>query len=346
MGELAAYLRERARSIADDPALGWEALDGSSVLVTGATGLIGAQLVRTLLARPAISRVVLPVRNVERAQARFGSDPRLSFMPWEAGQPLLAAEPVDYVVHGAAPTSSAGFAQEPVEVIGAVVCGTRAVLEMCRVAKPKKMVFLSTMEVYGEAFCRLDETTFGPLDPMVVRSSYPESKRLAECLVAAYASEYGVRGCTLRLAQTFGEGVARDDGRVFADFGRHAIAGEDVTLLTTGTKKNPYLSVDDAVRAILVALARGEAGLAYNAANEATYVAIRDLARAALDALSPEGSGAEVVFSLDADAAARFRAPSELDLDTTRLQALGWRPTEGFPEMFGAMAHGWTLGDE
>ncbi len=341
MGDLASFLRARARAIAEEAALGWEALDGCRVLVTGGTGLIGAQLARALLARAQVREVVLPVRDVARARALFGDSPRLRLEPWKAGEPLPAHEHVDYVVHGAAPTSSAGFINEPVEVIGAIACGTRAVLEAARSWRPKKLVFLSTMEVYGEAFGRLRETTFGPLDPMRARSSYPEAKRLAECLVAAYAKEYGVAGCVLRLAQTFGEGVAADDGRAFADFGRHALAGEDVVLLTTGEKKNPYLSVDDAVRAILVTLAKGEPGLAYNAANEATYVAVRDLARAAIDSLAPEGSAPEVVFELDARAAAAFRPPSELDLDTSRLRSLGWQPTEGLPEMFRAMAESW-----
>lgn len=344
MGRLAEYLEERAKHIASNDSIPWECLDDAVVLVTGSTGLIGSQLTRAILARVKSGtgprRVVLPVRNMEKARSLFGNSEAIRYLQWAAGDEL-PCDDVDYVVHGAAPTSSRDFFLRPVEVIEAVVDGTRRILELARRTDARKVVFLSTMEVYGAAFGRLGESDLGPLDPMEPRSSYPESKRLSENLVASYASEYGTPACVLRLAQTFGEGVPSDDGRAFADFGRHAIANEDVVLFTAGTKRNSYLAVDDAVSAIITLLAKGEPGVAYNGANEATYCSVRELAQQAIDSLSSEP--VEVVIQLDSEKSKTFRAESDLNLDSSRLRSLGWEPGESLDAMFRAMSSSWEM---
>lgn len=139
---------------------------------------------------------------------------------------------------------SAGTAAlHPVEVIENICIGTMNVLRYARNVQVKGMVNLSSMEAFGQTEVsehRLSECELGYIDLMNVRNCYPESKRLCECLCKSYAQEYGVNVKTARLAQIFGAGVFPNENRVFAQFARSVVHGENIVLHTNGkiTKKN------------------------------------------------------------------------------------------------------------
>ena len=196
------------------------------------------------------------------------------------------------------------------------------------------------MEVYASGGPNpLTEDAGGALNAMNPRNSYPEAKQLSEALAAAYAAEYGVVACVARLCQTFGVGVRRDDGRVFAEFARRCLAGEDIVLLTPGEKRNMYLSVQDAALALILLALKGEAGLAYNVANESTFCSVREMAEAVAERFGGGRTGVRV--EVDPEAARRFRAPGSIKQDTSRLRALGWAPTGDLMDIYGQMIAGW-----
>ena len=336
--------QRRARCIAANRTVPWDDIDGSTVVVTGATGLIGSQLVRTLIERSSGQRgsfkLVLPVRNVKKAETLFGRLNSVELVPWKIGEPFPGEVKGDYFVHAACPTSSEAFLHRPMEVMSDIVGSAKAVIDLLSASSFRHCVCLSTMEVYGAVGGRVDERMNGVLDTMSPRSSYPEAKRLSECMFASASSELGVSASVLRLAQTFGVGVPRDDGRVFAEFGRSVASGRDIVLLSDGSKRNSYLSVDDAVTAILFLLARGESGEAYNAANHATFCSILEMAQMVAEDF---GSGrSAVVFGQDAERAKSFRPGAVLDLDCAKLMNLGWRPSQDLREMYSAMLAGWA----
>lgn len=335
---------DAARKIAACDNLPWDRLEGRAFLVTGATGLIGSQLVRTLVCRNEIAEdslhIVVPVRNVEKAKSLFGGCDDVRFEKWEMGDAFERSFKADYVVHAASSTSSRDFSCRPVEVIESVYAAAREILSYAEWAECERVLLLSTMEVYGDLEGKITEAMGGSLDSMCPRSSYPEAKRLAECLFASYALERGTHSSVARLTQTFGEGVRPEDGRVFAEFARCASKGDDIVLLSDGSKRNQYLSVDDAVRAILLLLAKGEDGLAYNVANPRTFCSIREMA----DFVAAEfGSGdCRVVFGKDSARSATFRNGTSIDLDTSRIEALGWRAEQDLPEMYRNMLACWA----
>ena len=326
----------------------WAAFAGATVVVTGATGLIGQTLVGALLAReeqtPTGMRVVALVRNTNKGHSLLGSHDALRFVPWDAAVPqqgLELVEHADFVFHCANMTDSASFVQKPVEVIQTTVGGAQAMLELAQRIKAR-LCLLSTMETYGEVTTQepLREDQGGFLDAMVVRNSYPEAKRLDEALAAAYATEYGVQATVARLTQTFGPGVAKDDGRVFAYFARCACNGEDIVMLTQGTKQNAYLYTADAVSALLHIAARGEPGRAYNVANDSTFCEVRQMAQLVAQTFG-EGK-TSVRFEIDDEAAKRFRKGSVLRLDTCSLRDLGWEPKVGLKDMYARMVADWN----
>ena len=177
---------------------------------------------------------------------------------------------------------------------------------------------------------------------MSVRSCYPEVKRLCENMCAGYVSQYGVPAKIIRLTQTFGEGVKYDDKRVFAEFARCAVEGRDIVLKTKGETRRNYLYTDDAAEAILTVLDKGVAGEAYNAANEDTYCSIREMA----ELVAGKCSGGKIKVRIEeTDSTKLGYAPTlHMNLDTGKLQALGWHPTIGLEEMYNRLIADFSKG--
>lgn len=326
----------------------WGDLEGKTVAITGATGLIGKTLALSIIAhnnqvgeKSRQTRVLALVRNVTKAQSILGDESSVDILHWDASNPTTEGFPkADYVVHCANMTDSASFIERPVEVIETTTAGARSMLEYGRQSNARVLV-LSTMEVYGQYDSEdpISEDQGGFLDAMSVRNSYPEAKRLDEALSAAYASEFSVSATVARLAQTFGPGVSYDDRRVFADFARSCVEGRNITLLTTGQKRNMYLSTRDAATGLLTVLVKGEAGRAYNVANDDTICTIREMAE---EVAARFGNGRiQVEVKVDAEAAKRFRKGDLLRLDTFAVRELGWAPKVGLMEMYNDMIEQW-----
>lgn len=343
MGLNANYLISSASALSQRDDLPWEIFGHASVVITGSTGLIGSQFVRVLLSRndqfdSGIS-LILPVRNRDKAVSFFGNRAEIEYIDWNLNETLSLQKKIDFFIHAACDTSSNRFLNNPVETLFSIVDGVKHTLQAALDSSAKKYLFLSTMEIYGEISDAVAEKDFGNLDPMVSRNSYPEAKRLAECLCASYASEYELQTIILRLAQTFGQGVSKDDNRVFAEFGRHAIAGEDIVLYSDGTKKNMYLSVDDAITAIIFGLAKGKSGNAYNVANEATYCSINEMGNLVLEEFGKKGAVVRREFNQEREAS--FRKSSNLALDCSKMKALGWEARDSLTSMYDLMLKCW-----
>ena len=177
-------------------------------------------------------------------------------------------------------------------------------MELAKKNQVEGVLYLSSVEVYGAPLTDelIPETQGCTLDSMTVRSCYPVAKRLCENLCASYASEYGVLGKVIRLAQTFGPGVGMNDGRVFAEFARDAMHKSDIELQTAGTSKRMYLYTADAVTAILTVLLSGKTGEAYNAANPKTYCSIVEMAQMVAHGIAHDSIKVHVpMIKLDAD---------------------------------------------
>lgn len=327
-----AVFQEDMQSVCGAEFIPWDKLRGKTVLVTGATGLIGTTMVSALLQanreKGLDLTVAALVRDIERAQGRFGDlahDNALRLVKGSVEALPAVNGPVDYIVHGASQTSSKGFVEQPVETIRTAVCGTMNLLELAKEKCSLGVVYLSSMEVYGHPLKghKVTESEIGALSPLDVRNSYPISKLQCESLCCAYAREYGIPAMIVRLAQTFGPGVKEDDQRIFAQFGRCVKEKRDIVLKTRGETERSYLYTADAVTAILCVLLNGTPGAAYNAADESTYCSIAEMAR-----MVAEWGGVKVCFELEDERVNGYPPPLYMDLDTSRLKNLGWRQTE------------------
>ncbi|MDR1604079.1 MAG: NAD(P)-dependent oxidoreductase [Gracilibacteraceae bacterium] len=342
---MSAIIKADLGQIVADGAIPWKKLDKTTILVTGGTGMIGAALVRALSALREAHRLDLSIlasgRNQEKAAPLvlgYGAE----FWPWDVRQPPVLAAPVDYIFHGAAITASAVMAARPATVALTGLQGTAAALELARVKGVRSMVFLSSVEVYGDTGPAADvsENDLGRLDLSDPRSCYPESKRMGECLCHCYAAQYALPVKIARLAQTFGAGASPEDPRVFAQFARSALTGRDIVLQTEGKSFGNYCYLSDAVRALLLLLLKGENGEAYNITNPAAGMTIREMAETVAQKVC--GGRIRVTTAIPADRAALgYAAGGTGRLSAAKMAALGWEAAYGLAEMYERLLADW-----
>lgn len=328
-----------------------ELLAGKTVFVTGATGLIGSQMVYLLACcnrkKELGIRIIAMVRSEDKGKKLFAhliERGDVSLYLGDVNQGICCEEQVDYIIHGASPTSSKYFVTQPVETIRTAIDGTANVLEFAAKKQVLGMVYLSSLEVYGvpqKEEGMIAEDDYGYIDPLSVRSSYSEGKRMVECMCASYVKEYGVPVKVARLSQTFGPGVNYDDGRVFAEFARCALEKRDIVLHTQGNTVRSYCYTKDALSAILYILLKGTAGEAYNVTNMDTAVSIREMAEMVCGTI---GEGAiKVTVDIPEDIGNfGYNPEMVIRLDSRKLSSLGWMPTVGLEEMYRRLAEGFV----
>ena len=307
--------------------IGFDRLRGKSILITGASGLIGSFLVDVLMYANEKDDLQLQIYALGRCEDRLKSrffvwkdDAFLHFVEHDIKEPLELNISVDYVIHAAGNAFPAAFQNDPIGTIDGGIIGTKNILDYAYGHSVKHFLYLSSGEVYGQM--QADESGFreeqqGYVNPLVVRSCYPLSKRMGENLCMAYRQKYDGHIVIARLCHTYGAGFTEADNRATAQFLSKAVMGERIVLKSKGEQIRSYLYIADCVSAILTVLLNGESGKAYNVADSGCRISIADFAKTVADIVS-----SEVVFE-ESDC---VENPMKYAvLDTTELEALGWR---------------------
>lgn len=325
-------------------ALPWERLAGRSIMVTGGGGFLAAYLIKALLQagdQHALGlRVVAVVRSRDRLLPRLAAQlthPALAVVEQDIAAPLDAAFPrADHIVHSASPASPRVYGRDPVGVLTANAIGTAQLLDHAVRHGSERVLFVSSGEVYGvprDPSVPITEDRYGDLDPMQLRACYAEGKRVAETMCVAWAHQHGVHTTVVRPFHTYGPGLALDDGRVFADIVADVVAGRNIVLTSEGTARRPFCYVADATLGFLTVLLRGETATAYNVANPAGEIAIRDLADLVAGLFPERGIGVRVEIPASHGSYLPSPIPRQIP-SIERIARLGWAPTTGVAEGF------------
>lgn len=307
--------------------LPWAQLSGRSILVLGATGLIGGALVDVLIQHEGIDyQVYAAGRNEARANRRFAQyqgNEHYHFICFDVTNPLSTDIRFDYIVDAAGGACPQLYQQEPVGVMKSNIFGVDNLLRFGLQHGLKKMVYVSSGEVYGEGDGReFSEEYSGYVNPTTVRACYPSAKRAAETLCVCYAHQYGVDVSIARPSHVYGPYFTESDNRVYAQFIRNVLRGEDIVLKSKGEAFRSWTYVVDCAMALLFILLKGGNGEAYNIANEESNVSIRTLAETVAQL-----AGKQVVFDIPQDANHGNTTPiTKAVFATHKLEQLGWKP--------------------
>lgn len=343
----------------------------SVYLITGASGYIGSMLIKRLLKRESDSQVIALNRDFEKLKARF-SDGYLQEDKCKLEERSLSSDKtgrsnlgrmrcfqadlcdsccidqfcaenkkIDYIIHCASVTRSIDMVNHPVEVTGSIINATQNILEIARHYEIKSMVYLSSMEIYGNIDCSdahrvtEEEAAAGCIEPLNVRSCYPLGKRMAENICFSYFKEYDVPVKIARLAQTFGSGILPSDDRVFAQFAKSIKYGRDILLHTEGRSMGNYCAIQDTLTGILKILECGKDGEAYNVVNEKNTMSIRQMAELVVSQVAKDRI--RVKYDIPADNRYGYAPDTGLRLSGKKLAYLGWQPEKTLVDMYKEM---------
>lgn len=232
-------------------------------------------------------------------------------------------EKVDYIFHFASPASPIDYLQLPIQTLKVGALGTHNVLGLAK-AKRAIMILASTSEVYGDPKVHPQpEEYWGNVNPVGPRGVYDEAKRYAEAITMAYHRQQGVNTRIVRIFNTYGPRMRKNDGRAIPAFITQALEGKDITVFGDGSQTRSFCYISDMVDGIF-RLAQTNYHLPLNIGNP-TEMSILELAK---KIKSITGSSSKIVFhDLPVD------DPTVRRPDTTKAKKiLSWQPRVSFEE--------------
>lgn len=302
-------------------------LTGKSILLTGATGLIGSALTDMLLqfneSRQAGIHIFAAGRSLNRIRSRFADDPSVTAVSYDALQPPHFEFMVDYIIHMAGNASPDMYVSDPVGTLMGNCLGIHELLKYHVACGAKKTVYVSSSEVYGtgETGKAFTEGQYGYVDILNPRSSYSMGKRAAETLSICYAAQHGCKVSIARPGHIYGPTASAKDGRVSSVFARQAAMGIPIELKSAGTQLRSYCYCVDCASAILRILLCGESCEAYNISNRDSIITIREMAE-----ILAQYGGVPLICSAPTELErAAFNPMNNCSLNSEKLEAMGWQ---------------------
>jgi UDP-glucuronate decarboxylase len=219
------------------------------ILVTGGAGFLGSHLCDSLLSD---GHEVIAVDNLytgskSNINHNLGN-PNYEFIRHDVTLPLYVE--TEGIFNLACPASPVHYQRYPVQTIKTSVLGAVNMLGLAKRTQ-SRILQASTSEVYGDPNeSPQNESYWGNVNPIGIRSCYDEGKRAAESLFFDYKRQYGVNIKVARIFNTYGPRMSLEDGRVVSNFIVQALKNEPITIYGDGTQTRSFCYVDDLIRGL------------------------------------------------------------------------------------------------
>ncbi|MEG1621936.1 MAG: UDP-glucuronic acid decarboxylase family protein [Alistipes sp.] len=228
------------------------------ILVSGGAGFIGSHLCERLLRE---DNEVICLDNFfsghQRNIQEFIDHPHFTLVEHDIIQPYDAV--VDEIYNLACPASPIYYQKDPIKTTETSVLGAINMLNLARKNKAK-ILQASTSEVYGDPVVHPQrEEYWGHVNPLGPRSCYDEGKRCAESLFMSYHYQHGVRIKIIRIFNTYGPKMYKDDGRVVSNLIMQAINNKCLTIYGDGTQTRSFQYIDDLIEGMIRMMATEDA---------------------------------------------------------------------------------------
>lgn len=313
----------------------YQRLKNQSVLITGANGMIGSAVVDVLnYLNESFNyniKIYILVRNKNKILERFKTYENIYIVEQDVINKISLDEEIDYIIHAASNAHPKMYAEDPVGTMLGNFIGMNNIMEFAINHKCKKVEYISSGEVYGQAgkdVVAFDEQYMGKVDSTSPRSCYPLSKLASETLCASYSKQYNIETVIARPCHIYGPTQTESDSRVSAQFLNNILENKDIVMKSEGLQTRSYCYVVDCATAILTILLYGQDSNAYNISNMDSILTIREMAEK-----MAKKNNKKVIFELPTEKEKSGYTPfTRAVLDNKKLQGLGWKAHWNFDD--------------
>lgn len=236
------------------------------ILVTGGAGFIGSNLCKALLKDE--NNYIYCLDNFQTGKIfnvqELNGNPKFEIITEDITK-LHFDKPVDEIYNLACPASPPAYQKFPIYTFETCVIGVSNIVKLA-LKYDAKLLQASTSEVYGNPLVHPQtEDYWGNVNPIGIRSCYDEGKRGAECLLSDYHRN-GLKAIIVRIFNTYGPNMDKDDGRVVSNFINQALNNKPLTVYGNGTQTRSFCYVDDLINGLIKAMEFSKFG-PYNIGN-------------------------------------------------------------------------------
>lgn len=307
----------------------YKCFEGKTVLVTGATGLIGSHIVETLLKASNVKVIALGRNKTKLASTFEGNSnaERLTFVEHDIALPLpLTIGCVDFIFHAASPISGEVIKTRPLDVINSNLSGTINCLEYLKQQGNGKMIVFSSATVYSvddPTHVAVEENTSVADRIDASNAPYSESKRMIEVIANAYHKQHQVDVLIARFSYVYG--YSKNAAKTaFYEFVNRALSGENIMMNKSGLSRRDNIYVEDAVEGLLHLCEQGMNGDVFNVSSngdKGNYAAVDEMAQIIASNANKMLEGASVKVEFKEEGHDRKEG---LRLSNEKLKSTGW----------------------